>query len=131
TDRRTDLYSVGVMLYELCVGHKLFVAGDALGVLAMHLHEAPVPPLLAAPDRGISVALSDVIMRALAKPREERFQSAEEFLSALDATPEGQGALGQASATRLRSLSRSNAVAVAALVVALLGIVMVVVKWFR
>jgi serine/threonine-protein kinase len=94
-DLRTDLYSAGIILYELSVGHRLFVAADAPRVLAMHLNEAPIPPRLAAPERRISEALDAVVMRALHKDREQRFQTAEEFLVALEATPEGRQALGQ------------------------------------
>ena len=93
TDPRTDLYSTGVMLYELCVGFKPFVAADPFKVLQKHLHEAPVPPRVAAAGRGISEALERVILRALAKDRDARFANAAEFQAALEATPEGRKAL--------------------------------------
>jgi eukaryotic-like serine/threonine-protein kinase len=97
-DARTDLYSAGIILYELCVGHKLFVAADAPRVLAMHLNEEPIAPRLAAPERHISDALDRVILRALTKDRDQRFQTAEEMQLALEATPEGKRALGQRGA---------------------------------
>jgi serine/threonine-protein kinase len=115
TDLRTDLYSTGVILYELCVGFKPFVAADPLELLAKHKEEPPVPPRQAAPGRGISEALEKVILRALAKDRDERDIDAEEFQTALDATPEGR------RATRLhhgeRSLWRYGLAAAALLVV--------------
>jgi serine/threonine-protein kinase len=122
-DLRTDLYSAGIILYELSVGHRLFVAADAPRVLAMHLNEAPVPPRLAAPERRISEALDTVIMRALQKDRDERFQTAEEFQLALEATPEGRQALGQehgGGRWLTRALLVAAIVAVVAVVVALL-----------
>jgi eukaryotic-like serine/threonine-protein kinase len=120
-DLRTDLYSAGIILWELCVGHKLYVAGDAINMLKLHVYETPVSPRLAAPERQISEALDAVIMRALTKDREHRFQTAAEFQEALDATPEGRQALGQSAsgggAGKLR-----YAVALALIVLALLGV---------
>src|SRR5262245_26960793 len=92
TDLRTDIYSTGVMLYELCVGKKPFQSDDVMQVLAMHLHQPPPPPRQAAPRRRISPALERVILRALSKDRDARFEDARAFLQALDATPEGHDA---------------------------------------
>jgi serine/threonine-protein kinase len=99
-DHRADLYAAGIILYELCVGHKLFVAGDAMQMLNLQVNELPVRPRLAAPELRISAELDDVIMSALAKDREQRVQTAEEFRAALEATPEGREALGRAHAPR-------------------------------
>jgi serine/threonine-protein kinase len=112
TDLRTDLYSIGIILYELCVGHKLFVAGDAINMLQLHIHETPVRPRLAAPEAAISEELDGVVMRAIAKDRDERFQTADEFRDALEATPEGKQALGH---THAPGRTRFYALAVAAL----------------
>jgi serine/threonine-protein kinase len=122
TDLRTDLYSVGIILYELCVGHKLFVAGDALRMLALQIHEEPVPPRLAAPEQGISEALDRAIVRALAKDRDARFQTAEEFLQALDATPEGRQALGQGKTIGAWRHAPRLGWLLAAILLALLGV---------
>ena len=92
TDPRTDLYSTGVLLYELCVGSRPFIAADPFQILAMHRDAPPVPPRTAAPARGLSEALERVILRALAKNPDERFIDAAEFLAALDDTPEGKRA---------------------------------------
>ena len=54
TDPRTDLYSTGVMLYELCVGFKPFVAAEPFELLRKHRDEPPIPPRMAAAGRGIS-----------------------------------------------------------------------------
>ena len=89
TDLRTDIYSAGVMLYELCVGTKPFASEDLASLLAMHADLSPVPPRMAAPAARISEPLERVILRALAKDREERFPDAPSFLAALEATPEG------------------------------------------
>ncbi len=91
TDPRTDLPS-GVLLYELCVGFRPFVASDPFELLRKHRDEPPIPPRTAAAGRGISEALERVILRALAKNPDERFDDAAAFLAALEATPEGQRA---------------------------------------
>lgn len=88
TDPRTDLYSTGLILYELCVGHKPFTAPNAIEMLRKHVYEAPLPPRQAAPERNLSEALEQVILRALAKSRDDRFPDAQSFQIALEATPE-------------------------------------------
>jgi serine/threonine-protein kinase len=94
TDPRTDLYAAGVILYELCVGFRPFVAADSFELLEKHVHEPPVPPRVAAPGRGISDGLERVILRALAKPLDERYADADEMVRAIDATPEGRSRQG-------------------------------------
>jgi serine/threonine-protein kinase len=91
-DHRSDIYSVGVVLYELCVGRKPFSSDDMIAVLRMHITKPPPRPRAAAPDRNISEKLERVILRALAKDREERFSDAAAFIAALDTTPEGREA---------------------------------------
>jgi serine/threonine-protein kinase len=100
TDLRTDLYSTGVILYELCVGFKPFVAGDTAEMLQKQIHEAPIPPRQAAIGRRISEPLEKVILRALQKSRDARFADAAEFQQALDATPEGRAATNTAGSGR-------------------------------
>ena len=90
TDQRTDLYSTGVMLYELCVGFKPFVAADVREMLQKQQFEEPIAPRQAAMGRRISEPLERAILRALAKERDERFADAAAFRAALDATPEGR-----------------------------------------
>lgn len=73
-DQRTDLYSVGVTLYELLTGQRPFVSEDPLGLVYMHLtQEAAAPSVI---DRTIPPVLSSIVMRLLAKAPEERYQSA-------------------------------------------------------
>ncbi|NUP88260.1 MAG: molecular chaperone DnaK [Candidatus Sumerlaeia bacterium] len=73
-DARTDLYSLGVLMYELVSGKPPFNEGN---IEYHHLHTEPEPPA------DCPSLLRDVIMRCLAKPREERFQSADELLAQL------------------------------------------------
>jgi serine/threonine-protein kinase len=127
-DGRSDLYSAGVILYELCVGQRPFVADDVLALLEMHKRVEPVPPRMAAAGRGVSEALERVILRALTKDRDERFADASEFQSALEATPEGRQALlasmrGAHAAERRRVVGyRVAAAAMAAVLVATVAV---------
>jgi eukaryotic-like serine/threonine-protein kinase len=81
-DRRSDLYSLGIVLYEMVTGHPPFKA-DSPGALAMkHLTELPRNPRETNPD--VPAALSRVIMKCLEKSPERRYQSAEQVLTDLD-----------------------------------------------
>ncbi|HVR61237.1 MAG TPA: serine/threonine-protein kinase [Polyangia bacterium] len=89
-DARSDLYSVGVVLFELLTGRKPFVS-DHIGDLLLMQQEAPVPAMAeVAPGVRISQPLEQVVRRALAKVPADRFQSAGEFTQAIDRTPEGR-----------------------------------------
>jgi serine/threonine-protein kinase len=84
-DNRSDLYSVGTLLYQMLTGRAPFVDDDAVVVMAKHIREMPDPPRKAAPDRRIPASLEAVVMRALAKEPSARFQEAIEFDAALEA----------------------------------------------
>jgi serine/threonine-protein kinase len=87
-DARTDLYSTGVLLYEMLAGRPPFKGETAVSVAYQHVSEAVTPPSQHNP--AISAGLDEVVLRALAKNRDERYQSAEEFrehLLAADLTP--------------------------------------------
>jgi serine/threonine-protein kinase len=90
TDLRTDVYSAGVMLYVLCTGKRPFVASDTRALLYMQANEPPPSPRRLAPGKRISEGLERVILRAMEKRPNDRFQSMSEFLQALDDTQEGQ-----------------------------------------
>jgi hypothetical protein len=113
TDARTDLYSTGVMLYELVVGRKPFSHTDPLQTLAMHVQQPPPRPRHVAPERMLSEELEAVMLRALAKSRDDRFADAAAFLAALEATPEAleaqQLALGVPPLTTPPALARQRA----------------------
>lgn len=80
-DTRTDLYSTGVLLYELLAGLVPFRGDTAVAVAYQHVSERPQPP--STHNAEISPALDRVVLHALAKDRNRRFQTASEFRSVL------------------------------------------------
>ena len=87
-DLRTDLYSTGVLLYEMLTGRPPFTGETAVSVAYQHVSEvAPAPSTI---NPNISSAIDSVVMKALAKDRAARFQSASEFRTALIASVSGQ-----------------------------------------
>ncbi|SPE35291.1 Serine/threonine protein kinase (fragment) [Candidatus Sulfopaludibacter sp. SbA6] len=80
-DGRSDLYSVGVTLYEIATGKRPFEGASDYSILSAHVSEMPVPP--ADLNSSLPSGLSEVILKALAKPPAERFQTAGEFRDAL------------------------------------------------
>jgi serine/threonine-protein kinase len=78
-DARSDLYSVGIIAYELLTGQRPFMGSDA-EVMRQVLNEQPANPSLINPK--ISAQLDQALQKALAKKRDDRFQSAREFAEA-------------------------------------------------
>jgi serine/threonine protein kinase/beta-lactam-binding protein with PASTA domain len=87
-DARSDLYSTGVLLFELLTGRAPFRGDSPVAVAYQHVSEAPVPPSTVAP--AVSPALDAVVLRALAKDRFERFQTAADFRADVHAAGEGR-----------------------------------------
>jgi serine/threonine-protein kinase len=87
-DARTDLYSSGVVLYELLTGRAPFRGDSPVAVAYQHVSELPTPPNAINPS--VSPAMSAVVMHALAKDRFERFQSAAEFKADLEVAVGGK-----------------------------------------
>jgi beta-lactam-binding protein with PASTA domain len=83
----SDLYSVGIVLYEMLTGRVPFEGDSAVAIAMKHLSEEPVPPSVYAPD--VSPGLEQVVLRALAKDAGDRYQTAEEMSADLDRARRG------------------------------------------
>jgi serine/threonine protein kinase len=84
-DARSDLYGVGVLLYELVTGRRPFDGESEFAIMAAHMHQMPPAPIEVRPD--VPVLLSRAIMKALEKDPDRRFQTAQEFRAMIEMTP--------------------------------------------
>jgi eukaryotic-like serine/threonine-protein kinase len=78
-DHRGDIYSLGVMLYELATGRVPFDAENFVGILSQQLYQDPVPPREAAPRANIPGSFEAIILKCMAKKPERRYQSMQEL----------------------------------------------------
>src|SRR5579863_8443539 len=85
-DARSDIYSFGITLYEILTGRKPFQADTSYTVLNAQLNEAPLPPVQVNP--AVPQALNNIVLKAMVKAPEGRFQSADEFRAALKSVRE-------------------------------------------
>lgn len=81
-DHRTDIYSLGCVLYECLAGKTPFKASTALQTMYSHVHTEPESFKLVVSDEEIPEALEEVVFKAMAKNPNDRFQSAEDFKQA-------------------------------------------------
>lgn len=85
-DGRSDLYSFGVVLYELLTGAKPITGKDYFAILGGHLSKPPRSFGETDPDNRVPAVIREAVLKALAKRPEDRFQSAGEFAEALRST---------------------------------------------
>jgi predicted ATPase/transcriptional regulator with GAF, ATPase, and Fis domain len=89
-DHRSDLYSLGVVLYELLTGRTPFDSGDPLELVHAHIARAPAAPSDIAPS--VPAPLGQIVMKLLAKTAEERYQTAWGVAADIDTCFEGRAA---------------------------------------
>jgi len=78
-DGRSDIYSLGIVVYEMITGRLPFQADTPMAYIGKHLIEPPPPFRATRPDLEISPKVEEVVMKALKKNREERYPTAPEF----------------------------------------------------
>jgi eukaryotic-like serine/threonine-protein kinase len=88
-DHRVDIYACGCILYEMLTGDVPFHAETFMGVLTKHMFENPEPPSQRAPHANVPHDVEQVCLKALAKDRDQRFQTMKEFAVALEACAGG------------------------------------------
>jgi serine/threonine protein kinase len=88
-DQRSDIYSVGVLMYEMLTGVVPFSGDTPVEIAMKHLSQTPEPP--STKRRDVPRELDMIVMRALAKSPDDRYQSAEEMKADLDRVARGLG----------------------------------------
>ena len=87
TDHRADIYAVGCIMYHLITGQTPFVAESFMTMLTKHLMEEPVPPSARRPDLVVTPEMDALVLKALEKDRDHRWQSMAELLEAVAVCP--------------------------------------------
>ncbi len=96
-DHRVDVYATGVILYELLTGQVPFTADTFMGILTKHMFEAPPAPSSVNPNADIPPEVEAIILKALQKDKEYRFQSMDEMAEAIEAVGTGTGSVNVVS----------------------------------
>ena len=109
TDAKSDLYSLGVVLYEMVTGRVPFDADTPVSVALKHMQEKPVPPIELNP--AIPQSLNDLILKAMEKDPNMRYSTATEMIEDLDKilkNPEAEVGVVDKSQARARRIQQED-----------------------
>lgn len=126
-DQRSDIFSLGAVVYEMLSGHRAFHASTTVDTMSAILHEEPPP--LAGEGSHISPALERIVRRCLEKEPRNRFDSAHDLMIALDTLGDSSTAAGSRTDAARRPHWRRSLVMGATAAVALVAVLIGTALW--